>query len=71
MSAEQGLTSLLTAYRQNKKLRSTHLAKKEQQDRSIGLAPRSWILILEALALVDSYFAIQIDLAKPTMASCI
>ena len=39
--------------------------------RSICLAPRNWILILEALALVDSNLAIRIDSAKPTIASCI
>jgi hypothetical protein len=28
------------------------LAKNEQQDRSIGLAPRNWILNLEVLTMV-------------------
>jgi hypothetical protein len=37
------------------------LANKEKQGKSIGLAPRIGILILRALALVDSIFAIRID----------
>ncbi len=47
------------------------MANKEHLGSSISLAPRNGILILEPLALVDSTFAIQIDSAESTIASCV
>jgi hypothetical protein len=53
--------SIIKEYQTKQEAQINTLAKEEQQDRSIGLAPRNWILIFEALALVDSYFTILID----------